>query len=91
MKIKCLKNVCASGNSLEAGQTYDVSESDAELLITMGRAEVYIPKPKVKKILITPTIVTPNAYKPIASVPNTLETYILKKKPTIIEIILPRR
>ena len=49
MKIKWLKNVCASGNSLEAGQTYDVSESDAELLITMGRAEVYIPKPKVKK------------------------------------------
>ena len=49
MKIKCLKNVCASGNSLEAGQTYDVSESDAELLISMGRAEVYITKPKVKK------------------------------------------
>ena len=49
MKIKCLKNVCASGNSLEAGQTYDVSESDAELLITMGRAEVYTPKPKTKK------------------------------------------
>ena len=49
MKIKCLKNVCASGNSLEAGQTYDVSESAAALLITMRRAEVYIPKPKVKK------------------------------------------
>ena len=49
MKIKCLKNVCASGISLEAGQTYDVSETDAELLISMGRAEVYIPKPKVKK------------------------------------------
>ena len=49
MKVKCLKNVFASGNSLEAGQTYDVSESDAELLISMGRAEVYTPKPKVKK------------------------------------------
>ena len=49
MKVKCLKNVCASGNSLEAGQTYDVSESDAELLISMGRAEVYITKPKGKK------------------------------------------
>ena len=49
MKVKCLKNVCASGNSLEAGQTYDVSNADAELLISMGRAEVYIPKPKVKK------------------------------------------
>ena len=49
MKIKCLKNVCASGSSLEAGLTYDVSESDAELLIAMGRAEVYISKQKVKK------------------------------------------
>ena len=49
MKIKCLKNVCASGNSLEVGRTYDVSESDAELLISMGRAEVYTPKPKPKK------------------------------------------
>ena len=51
MKIKCLKNVCASGISLEAGQTYDVSETDAELLISMGRVEVYTPKPKVKKII----------------------------------------
>jgi len=51
MKIKCLKNVCASGISLEAGQTYDVSETDAELLISMGRVEVYTPKPKVKKIV----------------------------------------
>ena len=51
MKIKCLKNVCASGNSLEAGKTYDVSELDAELLISMGRAEVYITKPKVKKTI----------------------------------------
>ena len=49
MKVKCLKNVCASGESLVSGQTYDVSESDAELLISMGRAEEYIPKPKVKK------------------------------------------
>ena len=49
MKIKCLKNVCASGESLVSGQTYNVSEKDAELLISMGRAEVYTPKPKVKK------------------------------------------
>ena len=31
-----------------------------------------LPKPKVKKILITPTIVTPNAYKPIASRENNI-------------------
>ena len=49
MKIECLKNVCASGQSLESGQTYDVSDADAQLLITMGRAEVYTPKPKPKK------------------------------------------
>ncbi len=52
MKVKCLKNVCASGISLETGQTYDVSETDAQLLISMGRAEVYTPKPKVKKTVI---------------------------------------
>ena len=49
MKVKCLKNVCASGNSLEAGQTYDVTDSEAQFLSAMGRAEVYTPKPKVKK------------------------------------------
>tara|TARA_R100000278_G_scaffold119927_1_gene101823 strand:- start:1315 stop:1479 length:165 start_codon:yes stop_codon:yes gene_type:complete len=49
MKIKCLKNVCASGVSLESGHTYDVSENDATLLISMGRAEIYKPKPRVKK------------------------------------------
>ena len=49
MKIKCLKNVCASGVSLESGKTYDVSENYATLLITIGRAEVYKPKPKTKK------------------------------------------
>ena len=49
MKIKCLKDVCASGVGLEAGKTYDVSESDAELLISMGSAELYITKPKGKK------------------------------------------
>tara|TARA_Y100000816_G_scaffold241566_1_gene188394 strand:+ start:1393 stop:1557 length:165 start_codon:yes stop_codon:yes gene_type:complete len=50
MKIKCIKNVCASGVSLESGKTYDISNSDAELLISMGRAEIYKPKPKAKKI-----------------------------------------
>jgi hypothetical protein len=50
MKIKCIKNVCASGVSLEAGKTYDISNSDAELLITMGRVVIYTPKPKPKKI-----------------------------------------
>jgi hypothetical protein len=33
MKIKCIKNVCASGVSLEAGKTYDISNSDATITV----------------------------------------------------------
>ena len=39
MKIKALKNTSASGQSLEAGNIYDVSDKDAEILIRMGKAE----------------------------------------------------
>jgi len=37
MKVKCLENVCASGSALEAGQTYDISDSDYALLKSMGK------------------------------------------------------
>ena len=37
MKVKCLENVCASGSALEAGETYDISNSDYALLISMGK------------------------------------------------------
>tara|TARA_R100000781_G_scaffold27722_4_gene20616 strand:+ start:383 stop:547 length:165 start_codon:yes stop_codon:yes gene_type:complete len=49
MKIKCLKNVCASGVGLEAGKTYDVSSADASFLISIGKAEEYKETPKPKK------------------------------------------
>ena len=41
MKIKCLKDVCASGVGLEAGKTYDLSSADASFLISIGKAEEY--------------------------------------------------
>ena len=37
MKIKCLKDVCASGVGLEAGKTYDLSSADASFLISMAK------------------------------------------------------
>ena len=37
MKVKCLENVCASGSALEAGETYDISDSDYALLKSMGK------------------------------------------------------
>ena len=49
MKIKCLKNVCASGVGLEAGKTYNVSSADATFLISIGKAEEYKETPKPKK------------------------------------------
>ena len=51
MKITCTRNVMASGKALEAGQSYDVSDSDGALLIRMGKAvEGAAPaKPKAKR------------------------------------------
>tara|TARA_B100000378_G_scaffold278901_1_gene284287 strand:- start:12480 stop:12644 length:165 start_codon:yes stop_codon:yes gene_type:complete len=49
MKIKCLKNVCASGVGLEAGKTYDISTTDANFLITIGKVEEYKQPAKQKK------------------------------------------
>jgi len=49
MKVKCLENVCASGSALEAGETYDISNSDYALLKSMGKvtdAPVEVTKPK---------------------------------------------
>ena len=37
MKVKCLQNVCASGSALQAGETYDISDSDYALLKSMGK------------------------------------------------------
>ena len=62
MKIKAIRNVVASGQALESGGTYDVSDSDAALLIRMGKAIEAVeapacpptpPKPKKAKVIST--------------------------------------
>ena len=62
MKIKAIRNVIASGQALENGGTYDVSETDAALLIRMGKAIEAVeapacpptpPKPKKAKVIST--------------------------------------
>lgn len=50
MKITCTRGVMASGQVLEAGQTYDVSEQDGSSLIRMGKAvEAKAEEPKPKR------------------------------------------
>ena len=53
MKVTCTKAVMASGQVLEAGQSYDLSNADGDLLIRMGKAvkaseEALKPKAKRK-------------------------------------------
>ena len=48
MKVKCLENVCASGSALEAGGTYDISDSDYSLLSSMGKV-IEAPLEEVKQ------------------------------------------
>ena len=65
MKIKALKNTSASGQSLEVGKTYEVSETDATILFRMGKAIEAVetpacpptpPKPKKPKVITTKTL-----------------------------------
>tara|TARA_B100001094_G_scaffold318371_1_gene361836 strand:- start:415 stop:630 length:216 start_codon:yes stop_codon:yes gene_type:complete len=51
MKVICTKAVMASGQALEAGQSYELSDADGDLLIRMGKAvEGEAPaKPKAKR------------------------------------------
>ena len=54
MKVICTKAVMASGQALEAGQSYDLTNADGELLIRMGKATradetSAEPKPKAKR------------------------------------------
>jgi len=62
MKIQAIRNVIASGQALENGGTYDVSETDAALLIRMGKAIEAVeapvcppkpPTPKKAKVIST--------------------------------------
>tara|TARA_R110002020_G_scaffold55122_1_gene153209 strand:+ start:413 stop:598 length:186 start_codon:yes stop_codon:yes gene_type:complete len=52
MKVTCTKAVMASGQALEAGQSYDLTNADGEFLIRIGKAvkaSEEAPKPKTKK------------------------------------------
>ena len=52
MKVTCTKAVMASGQALEAGQSYELSDADGDLLIRMGKAvkaSEETPKPKAKR------------------------------------------
>lgn len=51
MKVTCTKAVMASGQALEAGQSYELSDADGDLLIRMGKAVEgeATAKPKAKR------------------------------------------
>jgi hypothetical protein len=46
MQIFILRSTIASGQPLEAGNVYDVSDDDAQVLTRMGRATLELPAPK---------------------------------------------
>tara|TARA_Y100001937_G_scaffold33309_1_gene47514 strand:- start:309 stop:479 length:171 start_codon:yes stop_codon:yes gene_type:complete len=39
MEVLCIRNVCASGQALESGKIYNISDIDAEFLIKIKKAE----------------------------------------------------
>tara|TARA_R100001443_G_scaffold83535_1_gene90324 strand:- start:234 stop:419 length:186 start_codon:yes stop_codon:yes gene_type:complete len=56
MKVKCLKNVCASGVALESGKTYDISDKDAQILLTLGSVEKFSEKSNKQKKKTKPVL-----------------------------------
>ena len=45
-KILAIRNTMASGQVLEAGNVYDVTDGDAASLVRMGKASLELPAPK---------------------------------------------
>lgn len=43
MKILVTRNTIASGQALEAGTVYDVSDDDAAILVRLGKATTELP------------------------------------------------
>ena len=43
MKILAIRNTIASGQALEAGTVYEVSDEDAAILIRLGKATTELP------------------------------------------------
>jgi hypothetical protein len=46
MKVFTLRSTVASGVALEAGNVYEVSDEDAQILVRLGRATTELPAPK---------------------------------------------
>jgi len=46
MKVFTLRSTVASGVALEAGDVYEVSDEDAQILVRLGRATTELPAPK---------------------------------------------
>lgn len=49
MKIKALRHTVASGVTLQAGKTYDVSDADGRYLVRLGKAEEVAEKKPASK------------------------------------------
>lgn len=46
MKVFTLRSTLASGVALEAGNVYEVSDEDAQILVRLGRVTTDLPAPK---------------------------------------------
>ena len=63
MKIFTTRAVLASGQALEAGSVYDVSEKDASTLIAMGKAREATAEDEAPACPPTPPAAKPKAKK----------------------------
>ena len=63
MKIFTTRGVIASGQALEAGSVYDVSEKDASTLIAMGKAREATAEDEAPACPPTPPAAKPKAKK----------------------------
>lgn len=68
MKIKVLRHTVASGETLLAGKTYDVSETDARYLIRLGKAEEVAEKKSAAKAPVPAPVPAPATPEPPAAV-----------------------
>jgi hypothetical protein len=63
MKIFTTRSVIASGQALEAGSVYDVSDKDASTLIAMGKAREATTEDEAPACPPTPPAAKPKAKK----------------------------
>ena len=79
MKIKALKNTSASGQSLEVGNIYNVSDKDAEILIRMNKAEESIEAVEECSTLEASLPPAPPTASKISSKPKKVKTSVNSK------------